>query len=169
MKVSLTEHARMRLKERQISIDDVVRIVKSPARRFYDPQTTHLIAVGPRNDGEQWLVTAYEETETGIEVITVIATSKSLNKIITNRISSRRWLKLKVRYDPRADILYILIREGPVSDTDEVDKDVWFEYDSEGNVIGIEIWNAGERVIQKSLLEIEKYVKAANTTESAKA
>jgi len=76
---------------------------------------------------------------------------------------------LKVRYDPRADILYILIREGPVSDTDEVDEDVWFEYDNEGNVIGIEIWNAGERVIQKSLLEIEKYVKAANTTESAKA
>ncbi len=76
---------------------------------------------------------------------------------------------MKVRYDPRADILYILIREGPVSDTDEVDEDVWFEYDNEGNVIGIEIWNAGERVIQKSLLEIEKYVKAANTTESAKA
>ena len=76
---------------------------------------------------------------------------------------------MKVRYDPKADILYILIREGPVSDTDEVDEDVWFEYDSEGNVIGIEIWNAGERVIQKSLLEIEKYVKAANTTESAKA
>lgn len=69
---------------------------------------------------------------------------------------------MKVRYDPKADILYILIREGPVADTDEVDEDVWFEYDREGNVIGIEIWGAGERVIQKSLLEIEKYVKTAN-------
>ncbi|WP_366078593.1 hypothetical protein [Thermococcus sp.] len=46
---------------------------------------------------------------------------------------------------------------------------MWFEYDSKGNIIGIELWNAGERVIQKSLLEIKKYVKAANTTESAKA
>ncbi|NJE77275.1 DUF2283 domain-containing protein [Thermococcus sp. ES12] len=69
---------------------------------------------------------------------------------------------MKVRYDPKADILYILIREGPVADTDEVDEDVWFEYDEEGNVVGIEIWNAGENVIRKSLLEIERYTKALN-------
>ncbi len=95
MKVSLTEHARMRLKERQIGIDEVVCIVKSPARRFYDLKTAHLIAVGPRNDGEQWLIIAYEETEAGIEVITVIATSKSLDKIIMNRVSSRRWVEIE--------------------------------------------------------------------------
>ncbi|ASJ08386.1 hypothetical protein A3L11_03725 [Thermococcus siculi] len=69
---------------------------------------------------------------------------------------------MKVRYDPKADILYILIRQGPVADTDEVDEDVWFEYDEAGNVIGIEIWNAGERVIRKSLMEIEKYAKTAD-------
>ena len=69
---------------------------------------------------------------------------------------------MKVRYDPKADILYILIREGPVADTDEVDEDVWFEYDEEGNVVGIEIWNAGENVIRKNLLEIERYTKALN-------
>ncbi|NJE11160.1 DUF2283 domain-containing protein [Thermococcus sp. MAR1] len=66
---------------------------------------------------------------------------------------------MKVRYDPKADILYILIREGPVADTDEVDEDVWFEYDENGNVVGIEIWDAGENVIRKSLLEIERYTK----------
>nr|QEK14936.1 DUF2283 domain-containing protein [Thermococcus aciditolerans] len=66
---------------------------------------------------------------------------------------------MKVRYDPKADILYLLIREGPVADTDEVDDDVWFEYDENGNVVGIEIWNAGENVIRKSLLEIERYTK----------
>ncbi|MBP1912380.1 DUF2283 domain-containing protein [Thermococcus stetteri] len=69
---------------------------------------------------------------------------------------------MKVRYDPKDDILYILIREGPVADTDEVDEDVWFEYDERGNVVGIEIWNAGENVIRKSLLEIERYTKALN-------
>ena len=66
---------------------------------------------------------------------------------------------MKIRYDPKADILYILLKEGPVSDTDEVDEDTWFEYDEQGNVIGIEIWNAGENVIRKSLLEIERYAK----------
>ncbi|WP_240911978.1 MULTISPECIES: DUF2283 domain-containing protein [unclassified Thermococcus] len=59
---------------------------------------------------------------------------------------------MKVRYDPRADILYILIREGPVADTDEVDEDVWFEYDEEGNIVGIEIWNAGGECYQKKSL-----------------
>ena len=49
-----------------------------------------------------------------------------------------------------------------MADTDEVDEDVWFEYDEEGNVVGIEIWNAGENVIRKSLLEIERYTKALN-------
>ncbi|NJE62085.1 DUF2283 domain-containing protein [Thermococcus sp. 21S7] len=69
---------------------------------------------------------------------------------------------MKVRYDPKADILYILIRDGPVADTDEVDDDVWFEYDENGNVVGIEIWNAGENIIRKSLLEIERYTKGLN-------
>jgi len=66
---------------------------------------------------------------------------------------------MKVRYDPKADILYILSREDPVADTDEVDEDVWFEYDENGNVVGIEIWNAGENVIRRSLLEIERHTK----------
>ena len=69
---------------------------------------------------------------------------------------------MKVRYDPKADILYILSREDPVADTDEVDEDVWFEYDENGNVVGIEIWNAGENVIRRSLLEIGRYTKELN-------
>ncbi|EHR79046.1 hypothetical protein OCC_01639 [Thermococcus litoralis DSM 5473] len=66
---------------------------------------------------------------------------------------------MKVRYDPKADILYILIKEGEVFDTDEVDEDVWIEYDENGRIMGIEIWNAGEKVIINALREIEKYTK----------
>lgn len=62
---------------------------------------------------------------------------------------------MKVRFDPEADILYILIKEGEISDTDEIDDDLWIEYDKEGNIVGIEIWNAGEKVIMKALKEIE--------------
>ncbi len=62
---------------------------------------------------------------------------------------------MKVRFDPEADILYILIKEGEISDTDEIDDDLWIEYDKEGNIAGIEIWNAGEKVIMKALKEIE--------------
>ncbi len=64
---------------------------------------------------------------------------------------------MKVRYDPKADILYILIREGEVFDTNEVDEDVWIEYDENNEIIGIEIWNAGENVIMNALKEIRKF------------
>ncbi|WP_202318647.1 DUF2283 domain-containing protein [Archaeoglobus neptunius] len=63
---------------------------------------------------------------------------------------------MKVRYDPKADILYILIREGEISDSDEIDEGVWIEYDKDGKTAGIEIWNAGEKVIMKALKEIKK-------------
>ncbi len=67
---------------------------------------------------------------------------------------------MKVRYDPKADILYLLIKEGEISDTDEIDEDVWIEYDKEGKIAGIEIWNAGEKVIMKALREIKEITKA---------
>jgi uncharacterized protein YuzE len=67
---------------------------------------------------------------------------------------------MKIRYDPKSDILYILIKEGEVSDTDEVDEDVWIEYDKDGNIIGIELWNAGENVIGNILKEIKNLEKA---------
>jgi uncharacterized protein YuzE len=67
---------------------------------------------------------------------------------------------MKIRYDPKSDILYILIKEGEVSDTDEIDEDVWIEYDKDGNIIGIELWNAGEKVISNILKEIKNLDKA---------
>jgi len=67
---------------------------------------------------------------------------------------------MKVRHDPKVDILYILIKEGEVFDTDEVDEDVWIEYDENGEIMGIGIWSAGEKVIMNALKEIEKYSKS---------
>ena len=67
---------------------------------------------------------------------------------------------MKIRYDPKSDILYILIKEGEVSDTDEIDEDVWIEYDKDGNIIGIELWNASEKVISNILKEIKNLDKA---------
>lgn len=63
---------------------------------------------------------------------------------------------MNVRYDPEADILYILIKEGEVSDSDEIDEDIWIEYDEKGEIAGIEIWNAGEKVIMEALKKIKE-------------
>lgn len=53
---------------------------------------------------------------------------------------------MNFRYDSKADILHILFAEGEVSDSDEVDEDIWVEYDKEGKIAGIEIWSASRRV-----------------------
>jgi uncharacterized protein YuzE len=76
---------------------------------------------------------------------------------------------MKIRYNPKSDILYILIKEGEVSDTDEVDEDVWIEYDEDGNIMGIELWNAGNKVIKNILKEIKdiENIKMDNSIEIA--
>jgi Uncharacterized conserved small protein len=55
---------------------------------------------------------------------------------------------VRVSYDPEADILYIVIREGPVKDTVEAEDDVFIEIAEDGNVAGIEIWNASKNVLE---------------------
>ena len=62
---------------------------------------------------------------------------------------------MKVRYDPEADILYILIKEGKVKDTEEIDDDLFVEYDEKGNIVGIEIWQAGKYVVSEILKSLE--------------
>jgi len=64
---------------------------------------------------------------------------------------------MKVRYDVDADILYISIREEDVEDIDELGEDIFAEYNKNGEIIGIEIWQARKHVIP----EILKFVEAA--------
>jgi len=53
-----------------------------------------------------------------------------------------------VHYDPDADILYIVVREGPVEDTVEVGEDVFIELGEGGEIMGMEIWRASRNVIR---------------------
>ncbi|WP_320412618.1 DUF2283 domain-containing protein [Candidatus Korarchaeum cryptofilum] len=60
--------------------------------------------------------------------------------------------EMKVRFDPEADILYILIEEGPLKDTVEIAEDLFIEIAEDGSIAGLEVWRARENVL-KSLLE----------------
>ena len=64
MKILLTEHAKEGLKEREIEIPG------------------------------HWLIVVYNKREDEIEVITIIDTSKSIEKIIERRLSSKRWIEV---------------------------------------------------------------------------
>ena len=71
---------------------------------------------------------------------------------------------MKVRYDPDSDILYIVVREGPVEDTITVDDDIYIELDEEGKIIGIEIWRASRNIIENIIQQISKKLNARART-----
>jgi uncharacterized protein YuzE len=51
---------------------------------------------------------------------------------------------MRVNYDPEADILYIVIREGPVKDTVEAGDEIFIEVTEDERIAGIEVWNASK-------------------------
>ncbi len=53
---------------------------------------------------------------------------------------------MKVTYDPEVDVLRILFRDVPIEESDEDKPGVIFDYDVDGNVVGLEVLNASQRV-----------------------
>jgi len=53
---------------------------------------------------------------------------------------------MKVTYDPETDILRILLRDVPVEESDEDKPGVILDYDKDGNMVGLEVLNASQRV-----------------------
>ena len=53
---------------------------------------------------------------------------------------------MKVTYDPEVDVLRILFRDAPIEESDEDKPGVILDYDREGNVVGLEVLNASQRV-----------------------
>lgn len=53
---------------------------------------------------------------------------------------------MKVTYDAETDVLRILLRDVPVDESDEDKPGVILDYDKDGNIVGIEVLNASQRV-----------------------
>jgi uncharacterized protein YuzE len=53
---------------------------------------------------------------------------------------------MKVTYDTEVDVLRILFRDAPIEESDEDKPGVILDYDKDGNVVGIEVLNASQRV-----------------------
>ena len=53
---------------------------------------------------------------------------------------------MKVTYDPNVDVLRILFRDVPVEESDEDKPGVILDYDKDGNLVGMEVLNASQRV-----------------------
>lgn len=62
---------------------------------------------------------------------------------------------MKVSYDKSADAVYIYIKQSVVSESKEKAPGIFFDFDENNEVIGIEILNAIDRGIQPRKLEFE--------------
>ncbi len=53
---------------------------------------------------------------------------------------------MKISYDPEVDVLRVLFNANPIEESDEERPGLILDFDAAGNVVGIEVLNASERV-----------------------
>jgi len=53
---------------------------------------------------------------------------------------------MKVTYDSDVDVLRILFRNVPIEESDEDKPGIILDYDQEGNLVGLEVLNASQRI-----------------------
>ena len=62
---------------------------------------------------------------------------------------------MKVIYDAKSDILTLILKKGPVAESDEDKPGVILDYDGKGNLISLEILDASRRVAQPKKVEFQ--------------
>lgn len=63
-------------------------------------------------------------------------------------------MDLVLRYDPKADILSLKLREGAIIDERLLDSDVLLGLDEDGELVALEVWDASKRGLLKSLTDL---------------
>ncbi len=53
---------------------------------------------------------------------------------------------MKITYDPEVDVLRIIFSNVPIEESDEEKPGVIFDYDEDGNIVGLEIIDASKRM-----------------------
>jgi uncharacterized protein YuzE len=60
---------------------------------------------------------------------------------------------VKVTYDADVDVLSIVLSQAPIEESDEEKPGIILDYDEDGNIVGIEILDASQRVENPRSLE----------------
>ena len=58
---------------------------------------------------------------------------------------------MKIRYDSEADVLRILFKDVPITESGEDPPGVVHDYDEQGNLVGLELLDASSRVEVESI------------------
>lgn len=62
---------------------------------------------------------------------------------------------MKVIYDRETDTLVLVLREGQVSESDELRADLVADYDSEGHMVSLELLNASRHLSEPGEISYE--------------
>ncbi len=62
---------------------------------------------------------------------------------------------MKITYDQETDTITIILKDIPVSESDELQEGLFADFDDEGNIVGLEIFEASKRVTQPQNLIFE--------------
>jgi len=60
---------------------------------------------------------------------------------------------MKITYDPEVDVLRIIFSEAAIEESDEEKPGIIMDYDTEGNIVGMEILDASKRMENPRSLE----------------
>ena len=60
---------------------------------------------------------------------------------------------MKVKYDQEVDVLTIQLSNAPIEESDQDKSGVIFDYDRDGNIVGLEILSASKRIENPRTLE----------------
>ena len=60
---------------------------------------------------------------------------------------------MKITYDPEVDVLRIIFSEVAIEESDEEKPGIIMDYDTEGNIVGMEILDASQRMENPRSLE----------------
>ena len=62
---------------------------------------------------------------------------------------------MKVKYDKEVDVLYIVLSENKIKESDEDKPGIILDYDKNGSIVGIEILDASKRMKNPTKVEYE--------------
>jgi uncharacterized protein YuzE len=62
---------------------------------------------------------------------------------------------MKVAYDPKADALYIKLRDGEFKENQEIEEGLILDLDANKSILGIEILDASKKMPRESLAHVD--------------
>lgn len=63
-------------------------------------------------------------------------------------------MDLILKYDAKADILSVKLRQGEIADETLLDNDVLMGFGEDGELVALEIWEASKRGLYKTLVDL---------------